>query len=122
MRVKLRLQRFGRKKSPFYRIVSAPVLKKRDGYFLEIIGLYHPIMPDEKQVTLKKDRIEYWLSVGAEPTDIVRNILRRDGFWAEYMEKKSKIKKKKRNRYKSIQKVNKITEKPVVAEKAVTTE
>mmetsp|Transcript_15301 Transcript_15301/g.32277 ORF Transcript_15301/g.32277 Transcript_15301/m.32277 type:complete len:143 (+) Transcript_15301:37-465(+) len=77
--VKLRLQRFGRKKMPFYRIVSAHKYAPRDGKFHEILGTYNPI-PDRygaKNVTLNVERIKYWLCQGAEPTERVLYLLGR---------------------------------------------
>ena len=99
MLVKLRLQRFGRKKLPHYRIVAAASGKKRDGRFLEIVGHYHPLnKPVSKDdfsnvYDIKKEKIEYWLSQGAQPTLIVKNILTKLGFWKEYMAQKPQKKK-----------------------------
>jgi small subunit ribosomal protein S16 len=75
--VRLRLQRFGRAHKPFYRIVAAPRKGSRDGKFFEILGNYNPI-PDpfgNKQVELKVDRVKYWMSVGAEPSERVSKLL-----------------------------------------------
>ncbi len=78
MAVRIRLKRMGRKNRPSYRIVAADAQTKRDGKVLEILGHYDPLAPDEtKQVALKRDRVQYWLSVGAQPTDTVANILKR---------------------------------------------
>lgn len=95
MNVKIRLQRFGSKKRPYYRIVAAPNSKKRDGRFLEIIGLYHPLS-EKEPVRLKKDRIMYWLQAGAQPSDTVKNIFTKDGLWKEFTGGRS-IKKKKKS-------------------------
>ena len=84
MQVKLRLQRFGSKKRPFYRIVAAPNTKKRDGRFLEIIGLYHPISAEASQVRLDKTKVQDWLSKGAEPSPQVKQILVKEKIWQEY--------------------------------------
>lgn len=77
MSLKLRLSRAGAKKRPFYRIVVADSRSPRDGRFIEIIGTYDPILPNdhEKRVTLKTERIEHWLKVGARPTDRVLRFL-----------------------------------------------
>jgi small subunit ribosomal protein S16 len=76
MGVKLRLQRHGAKKKPFYRIVAADCRARRDGRFLEILGTYDP---NTAAITLrlKQDRVDYWLGVGAEPTTTVQSLLRR---------------------------------------------
>lgn len=76
MAVHLRLQRFGAKKRPFYRIVAADSRSKRDGRFLEQVGTYDP-MKDPAEIRLKTDRVDYWLSVGARPTDTVASLIRR---------------------------------------------
>lgn len=72
--VKLKLARFGAKKQPFYRIVAANAQDKREGRFLELLGTYDP-RRDPPAVTLAVDRVRYWLSVGAKPTDAVGRIL-----------------------------------------------
>jgi len=78
MAVKIRLARHGAKKKPFYRIVVADSQYPRDGRFIEIVGTYDP-MKEPRAVTLKSDRITYWLSQGAVTTDTVRSILKEDG-------------------------------------------
>jgi len=75
--VKIRLARFGKKKQPTYRIVAADSRAKRDGRFLEVLGFYNP-KTEPFVLTLKKDRIKYWLSVGAKPTETVAKLLSRD--------------------------------------------
>ena len=78
MSVKIRLKRFGTKKRPYYRIVVMDSRTPRDGKTLEEVGLYHPIEGEDKQVTLKEDRIKDWLSKGAEPSDTVKKILNKN--------------------------------------------
>ena len=78
MAVKIRLRRVGRKKSPMYRIVVADSKSPRDGKFIEIVGQYQP-RTTEKAINLDNDRVNYWLSVGAQPTDTVRSLLRKAG-------------------------------------------
>lgn len=79
--VKIRLKRFGAAKRPCYRIVVQDARKPRDGRAIEEIGTYNPIAKDEsQQVTVVEDRARYWLSVGAQPTDIVRKLFNRQGF------------------------------------------
>ena len=70
----------GRKNRPFYRIVAADSRSKRDGKVIEVLGHYDPLVQEtEKQVALKRERIEHWLSVGAQPSDTVANIVKRAG-------------------------------------------
>ena len=76
MAVKLRLTRKGTKKKPFYRIVAADVEAPRDGKFLEAIGTYDP-MQDPAVVTIKQDRVQYWLGEGAKPSTTVKSILKK---------------------------------------------
>lgn len=78
MSVKIRLARHGAKKRPFYRIVVANIESPRDGRFLEVVGTYNPL-PDSAEVNLKGDRVKYWMAQGAEPTDTVRNLLKKQG-------------------------------------------
>lgn len=80
MAVKLRLKRMGRRNRAFYRIVAADSRAQRDGRAIERLGYYDPLVKDEqKKVSLTKDRIEYWLSVGAQPSVTVENLLRSRG-------------------------------------------
>ena len=70
----------GRRNRPAYRIVAMEARSQRDGRSLEVLGHYDPLAPDAaKQVALKRDRIEYWLSVGAQPSDTVASIMKRAG-------------------------------------------
>ncbi|MBU2445965.1 MAG: 30S ribosomal protein S16 [Bacteroidetes bacterium] len=78
MAVKLRLQRMGKKKQPFYKIVAADSRSPRDGKFIEAIGRYNP-RTNPSEISLLEDRALYWLSVGAQPTDTVKNLLSRKG-------------------------------------------
>jgi small subunit ribosomal protein S16 len=80
MSVKIRLARHGAKKRPFYRIVVAESECARDGRFLEIVGTYNPLQ-DPASVTLKGERVTYWLGQGATPTDTVRSILKKQGVY-----------------------------------------
>jgi len=72
--VKIRLTRKGRKNAPAYRIVVADSRAKRDGKFIEIIGYYNPTEDPEK-VVYKKERYDYWISVGAQPTKAVKKLI-----------------------------------------------
>jgi len=78
--VRLRLQRFGRVHSPFYRMVAAHSKAPRDGRFLEVVGTYNPMaVQGTKEIRLKVDRLKYWLSVGAQPSERVGWILGKFG-------------------------------------------
>lgn len=80
MAVKLRLARGGSKKRPFYSIVVADERMPRDGRYIEKLGTYNPMLPkDGDRVTLNKERAEYWLSKGAQPTDRVLRFLDAEG-------------------------------------------
>ncbi len=76
MSVKLRMQRHGAKKRPFYRIIAADHRARRDGRFLEVVGTYDPLH-DPVKLRLKQDRVNYWLDCGAQPSDTVRSLLRK---------------------------------------------
>ncbi|MCS7214040.1 MAG: 30S ribosomal protein S16 [Candidatus Calescibacterium sp.] len=71
--VRIRLQRFGRKKDPFYRIVVADSRSPRDGKFIEIIGYYEP---KKKILKIERDKYLQWLKNGAQPTDIVVSLVK----------------------------------------------
>ncbi len=77
MAVKIRLARYGAKKRPFYRIVVADSESPRDGRFLENVGTYNPLA-DPAEVSLKQERIQYWLSKGAIPTNTVKSFLKKE--------------------------------------------
>jgi small subunit ribosomal protein S16 len=85
--VKIRLQRFGTTKRPFYRIVAAEASKKRDGRYLEIVGLYDPTK-SPAFVEIDREKALKWLNVGAQPTDTVKNLFSKNGINAEYAESK----------------------------------
>lgn len=78
--VRIRMKRFGRRNRPFYRIGIFDAREERDGEAIEEVGYYDPLEKDvAKREVLKKDRIEYWLGVGAQPTEKVAVILKRHG-------------------------------------------
>nr|QKY65186.1 chloroplast 30S ribosomal protein S16-2 [Passiflora oerstedii] len=81
MAVKIRLTRGGTKHKPFYRIVSTDSRSPRDGRWIQNLGFYNPLAAkdDPNRVRLKVDLVQYWLSVGAQPSDTVRGILLRAG-------------------------------------------
>ena len=101
MAVKLRLKRMGAKQKPFYRIIVADSRSPRDGRFIETVGTYDPIKADNN-ITVKEDRVAYWLDNGAQPTDTVKSILSKSGIWATY--KNSKVKKAEKTTKKSTKK------------------
>ena len=80
MAVKIRLARHGAKKRPFYRIVVADSESPRDGRFLENVGTYNPLT-DPADISLKQDRIKYWIEQGAIPTDTVKSLLKKEGLF-----------------------------------------
>ena len=78
MAVKIRLARRGAKKKPFYRIVVANSEARRDGRFLEVVGTYNPVS-QPKEVTIKAERVKYWLGEGAIPTESVLSLMKKQG-------------------------------------------
>jgi small subunit ribosomal protein S16 len=77
--VVLRLKRFGRRHRPFFRINAMDQRAPRNGKVLEELGWYDPIAPDDRQLKVNVARVDYWLSVGAQPSETVANLLRRLG-------------------------------------------
>ena len=78
MAVKIRLQRYGSKKRPFYRLVAADSRQKRDGRYLEIIGTYNPLT-EPATVKIDEDKAQKWLAEGAQVTDTVKNLFKNAG-------------------------------------------
>ena len=78
MAVKIRLKRMGQKKAPFYRIVVADACSPRDGRFIEEIGYYNPCQ-EPNELSVNKEAAEKWLANGAQPTDTVRDLLKKAG-------------------------------------------
>ncbi len=78
MAVKIRLRRMGAKKAPCYRIVVADSRYPRDGRFIEEIGFYNP-MREPAEVTVDADKAKKWISNGAQPTETVRDLLKKTG-------------------------------------------
>ena len=72
--VKIRLQRFGAKKAPFYHVVVADSKSPRDGRIVEQIGTYDP-MKNPAEIKLNKEKVEYWIKNGAKPTDTVKALI-----------------------------------------------
>jgi small subunit ribosomal protein S16 len=78
----IRLTRKGAKKQPIYRVVVAEKEARRDGRFVEIVGHYNPCR-QPAEVKLDQERINYWIARGAQPTETVRNLIRKFGQQAE---------------------------------------
>ena len=79
--VRLRMKRTGRKHRPSYRLTAVDGRSSRDGEVLEELGYYDPASKNpEAQVNLKQERVEYWLKVGAQPSDTARDLLKRLGY------------------------------------------
>ena len=83
MAVKIRLQRLGRKKRPFYRLVAADARAQRDGVFLERLGHYNPIT-EPAEVLIDEEKALKWLRRGAQPTDTAKRLLSQQGIWKKF--------------------------------------
>lgn len=83
MAVRLRLKRFGRRHQSFYRVSAMDTRKPRDGRVIEELGWYDPEAKDpQHQISLKRERVEFWLKAGAQPSETVAQLLRRQGIGA----------------------------------------
>ena len=89
MAVKIRLNRMGAKKNPFYRIVVADSRAPRDGRFIEILGNYDP-SKQPAVVSVDEAKVLDWMNKGAQPTDTVKNLLSKQGIMAKFAESKAK--------------------------------
>jgi small subunit ribosomal protein S16 len=85
--LKIRLQRVGTKKKPFYRVVAVDSRKKRDSDVIDFIGKYQPII-NEKQFEVDETKILKWLQLGAQPTDTIMQLLKKEGIWQKYISAK----------------------------------
>ena len=83
MAVKIKLKRLGKIREPYYRVVVADSRTKRDGRAIEEIGKYHPKL-EPSLIQIDSERVQYWLSVGAQPTDPVRHLLTITGDWQKF--------------------------------------
>jgi small subunit ribosomal protein S16 len=81
--VKIRLLRMGKIRNPQYRIVVADSRTKRDGRAIEFVGIYHP-KEEPSVIEVKSDRVQYWLSVGAQPSEAVQRLLEKTGDWQKF--------------------------------------
>ena len=80
MSVRIRMKQFGRKHRPYYRICAMDIRRPRDGRVLEELGTYDPLVPEtDARAVLNGERIDYWLSVGAQPSDKVRVLIKKYG-------------------------------------------
>lgn len=86
--VKIRLQRYGKNKAPFYRVVATDSRNPRDGRFIEIIGTYHPIAAEETQLKINEELALKWLKNGAQPTDTVKSLFTKLGINQKFEELK----------------------------------
>jgi len=107
--VKIRLKRLGKIREPYYRVVVADARTKRDGRAIEEIGKYHPKL-EPSLIEINSERVQYWLSVGAQPTEQVQHLLTITGDWqkfkglpgAEGTLKTSESKADKKDRYEEL--------------------
>ncbi len=83
MAVKIRLKRLGKMRAPYYRIVVADSRTKRDGRVIEEIGKYHPT-EEPSLIEINRERAQYWLGVGAQPSEQVLNLLKITGDWQTF--------------------------------------
>lgn len=85
MSVRIRLSRGGSKKRPFYKVVAADQRAPRDGRFIERLGSYNPMLPQDhaERFTINEERVKYWLSQGAEPTERLEKLLANLGLVAK---------------------------------------
>ncbi len=118
MALKIRLSRGGSKKRPYYRIVVAESSAPRDGRFVEKVGTYNPLLPreHENRVTVKADRVQYWLSVGAKPTDRVARFLSESGLMPAL--KTTEKPKKSQPKAKALERLKEKEEKEAAAREA----
>lgn len=128
MAVKIRLKRLGKIRAPYYRIVVADSRTKRDGRVIEEIGLYHPT-EEPSRIEVDSERAQYWLGVGAQPTEQVLVLLKLTGDWGRFTGDKDAVSTVKTaeakvafvadEKKKPVLKPKAKAEKPVVAEAEV---
>ena len=90
MAVKIRLKRLGKIRAPYYRIVVADSRTKRDGRVIEEIGQYHPT-EEPSVIEVDSERAQYWLGVGAQPTEQVAALLKLTGDWGKFKGDKNAV-------------------------------
>lgn len=88
MAVRIRMKKLGRRHRPFYRICAMDARRPRDGRVLEELGTYDPMVPDvDARAVLNGERIQYWLDVGAQPSEKVRVLIKKYGLGGTHLEK-----------------------------------
>ncbi|MFW5771652.1 MAG: 30S ribosomal protein S16 [Spirochaetota bacterium] len=83
MAVKIRLQRVGTKKKPFYRVVAVDGRERRDGVVIDTLGQYQPIAADN-QFNVNEEKVLDWLKKGAQPSDTILQLLKKSGIWKNF--------------------------------------
>ncbi len=87
MAVRIRLQRHGKKRRPFYRLVAADSRSQRDGRFIERIGYYDP-MTDPANIVIDAEKALKWLRTGAQPSDTAKSLMSKVGVWEQFINEK----------------------------------
>ncbi len=87
MAVRIRLQRHGKKRRPFYRLVAADSRSQRDGRFIERIGYYDP-MTDPANIVIDAEKALKWLRTGAQPSDTAKDLMSKVGVWEQFINEK----------------------------------
>ena len=87
--VRLRSQRYGSKKNPFYRIVATDSRNPRDGRYIEVVGTYNPLT-NPATIKFDTEKVMKWLKAGAKPTDTVKSLLTKEGIIVKFLEEKAK--------------------------------
>ena len=87
--VRLRSQRYGSKKNPFFRIVATDSRNPRDGRYIEVVGTYNPLT-NPATIKFDTEKVMKWLKAGAKPTDTVKSLLTKEGLIVKFLEEKAK--------------------------------
>ena len=87
--VRLRSQRYGSKKNPFYRIVATDSRNPRDVRYIEVVGTYNPLT-NPATIKFDTEKVMKWLKAGAKPTDTVKSLLTKEGLIVKFLEEKAK--------------------------------
>ena len=87
MAVRIRLQRHGKKRRPFYRLVAVDSRSQRDGRFIERIGYYDP-MTDPANIVIDAEKALKWLRTGAQPSDTAKDLMSKAGVWEQFISEK----------------------------------
>ncbi len=82
MALRLRLKKGGEKKRPFYRLIAIDKEERRDGRALDYLGYYNP-MVEPNEVKIDQERVRYWMNEGAKPTETVRSLLKKVGYYSQ---------------------------------------